>query len=110
MRRIASRYYLPVLITENGLGEYDTLLPDNEVHDDYRIDYLRKHISAVQDAITDGVEVFDYCTWSFTDLLSWLNEYRKRYGFVYVDRNETDTKELRRFKKTAFIGIKKLLK
>lgn len=109
LRRIANRYYLPVLINENGLGEYDTLLPDNEVHDDYRIDYLRKHISAVQDAITDGVEVLGYCTWSFTDLLSWLNGYQKRYGFVYVDRNETDTKELRRFKKDSFYWYQKVI-
>lgn len=108
MRRISSRYDLPVLITENGLGEYDKLEGD-EIHDEYRIDYIRKHIEAIQDAITDGVEVLGYCTWSFTDLLSWLNGYQKRYGFVYVDRDETDVKELKRYKKDSFYWYKKVI-
>lgn len=109
LRRITSRYRLPVFITENGLGEFDKLEPGDIIHDDYRIDYLRRHISAIQDAITDGVEVIGYCSWSFTDLLSWLNGYQKRYGFVYVDRDETDAKELRRIKKKSFDWYKQVI-
>ncbi len=109
LRRIASRYRLPVFITENGLGEFDKLEDGDVIHDDYRIDYLRRHISAIQDAITDGVEVIGYCSWSFTDLLSWLNGYQKRYGFVYVDRDETDAKELRRIKKDSFYWYKQVI-
>ena len=86
LRRLASRYQVPILITENGLGEYDTLTEDKQIHDTYRIDYLRSHIQEIQEAITDGVSVIGYCTWSYTDLLSWLNGYQKRYGFVYVDQ------------------------
>lgn len=101
LRYIYSRYNLPVLITENGLGEFDEL-EDNTVIDDYRIQYLNDHLLAIQEALTDGVEVLGYCTWSFTDLLSWLNGYQKRYGFVYVDRDETDEKDLKRYKKKSF--------
>lgn len=108
LRRIESRYQLPVLITENGLGEFDTL-EDGKVHDAYRIDYLREHIIAIQDAISDGVDVLGYCTWSFTDLLSWLNGYQKRYGFVYVDRDETSEKELKRYPKDSYYWYKEVI-
>lgn len=109
MRRMTSRYRLPILITENGLGEYDRLETDLTVQDDYRIDFIRDHILAIQAAITDGVEVLGYCTWSYTDLLSWLNGYQKRYGFIYVDRNETDAKELKRYKKNSYYWYKKVM-
>lgn len=109
LRRIQSRYGLPILITENGLGEYDTLEDDNQIHDDYRIKYLNDHVVAIQEAITDGVDVLGYCTWSFTDLLSWLNGYQKRYGFVYIDRDEDDEKELARYKKDSFYWYKQLI-
>lgn len=109
MRRMTSRYDLPILITENGLGEYDKLEEDGRVHDEYRIDYLRKHVAAIQDALTDGVEVMGYCTWSYTDLLSWLNGYQKRYGFVYVDRDEADEKDLERIKKDSYFWYKNVI-
>ena len=102
LRRLESRYRLPILITENGLGEYDQLTDDGKIHDDYRIDYLQKHVDAIQSAITDGVTVLGYCTWSYTDLLSWLNGYQKRYGFVYVDQDETQAGSLKRYKKDSY--------
>ena len=109
LRRITSRYRLPVLISENGLGEFDKLEENNVINDDYRIDYLKQHITACQEAITDGVELLGYCTWSFTDLLSWLNGYQKRYGFVYVNREELDEKDLARYKKKSFYWYKKVI-
>lgn len=109
LRRISSRYDLPVLITENGLGDFDTL-EDGEIHDAPRIDYLKTHCVAVQEAISDGVEVIGYCTWSFTDLLSWLNGYQKRYGFVFIDRDETDEKNLTRYKKDSFYWYQEVIK
>ena len=79
------------------------LLEDKErIRDDYRIAYLKSHITACQQAISDGVVLLGYCAWSFTDLLSWLNGYQKRYGFVYVDRDEQDAKALRRIRKDSF--------
>ncbi|MFC4697283.1 glycoside hydrolase family 1 protein [Enterococcus aquimarinus] len=102
LRRLTSRYNLPILITENGLGEFDQLEENDVVNDSHRIDYLSAHVLACKEAVTDGVDLLGYCTWSFTDLLSWLNGYQKRYGFVYVDREENDEKELRRIKKNSF--------
>lgn len=110
MRRLTSRYGLPILISENGLGEFDKLESGDEVNDDYRIDYIKSHIKACNEAITDGVDLLGYCTWSFTDLLSWLNGYQKRYGFVYVDRDENDEKSLRRIKKKSFHWYKEVIK
>ncbi len=110
LRRIDSRYDLPLLITENGLGEFDVLEDDGSIHDVYRIDYLRQHIHAVQEAITDGVKVLGYCTWSFTDLLSWLNGYKKRYGFVYVDRDDHRLNSLKRFKKDSYYWYQNVIK
>ncbi|SEO18019.1 6-phospho-beta-glucosidase [Amphibacillus marinus] len=110
LRRIANRYQLPVLITENGLGAFDTLEDGDIVNDDYRIDFLESHVQAIQEAISDGVEVIGYCTWSFTDLLSWLNGYQKRYGFVYVNRDEDGPKDLRRIKKKSFYWYQEVIK
>lgn len=96
------RYHLPIIITENGLGVPDELTDDDQVHDDYRIDYLRQHIEACALAIEDGVEMLGYSPWSFMDLLSSHQGFRKRYGFVYIDRDDFDVKVLRRIKKDSF--------
>ena len=109
MRRITNRYNLPILISENGLGEYDKLEEGNIINDDYRIDYLRAHIKACQEAITDGVELLAYCTWSYTDLFSWLNGYQKRYGFVYVNVDEDGDKDLARYKKKSYYWYKEVI-
>lgn len=108
LRRMNSRYRLPILITENGLGEYDKL-EDGQIHDSYRIDYLEQHVKAIQEAISDGVEVIGYHTWSYTDLLSWLNGYQKRYGFVYVDQDETMTGTLQRIPKDSYYWYQKVI-
>lgn len=110
LRRLTRKYNLPILITENGLGEFDKLEEDDTVNDAHRIDYLSAHIKACKEAITDGVDLLGYCTWSFTDLLSWLNGYQKRYGFVYVDRDENDQKDLRRIKKNSFYWYKNVIR
>ena len=101
LRRMFDRYELPIIVTENGIGTLD-VLEDGQIHDRERIEYLRAHLLEMKKAITDGVDVIGYCAWSFTDLLSWLNGYRKRYGFVYVDRDEQDGGSLDRYKKDSF--------
>ncbi|MGL5365126.1 MAG: glycoside hydrolase family 1 protein, partial [Plesiomonas shigelloides] len=109
LRRLASRYHLPMMITENGLGEFDKLEAGDQIHDDYRIDYLRSHLVACQQAMQDGVQLLGYCAWSFTDILSWLNGYQKRYGFVYVDRDEQSPRTLRRIRKDSFFWYQKVI-
>lgn len=109
LRKVYARYDLPIFITENGLGAIDELTEERTIEDDYRIDYLKEHILEMQKAITDGVPIIGYCAWSFTDLLSWLNGYKKRYGFVYVDRDNEDEKELERIPKKSFYWYKDLI-
>ena len=88
---------IPIYITENGLGAVDPII-DGEVVDDPRIDFLRMHIDALENAIALGADVRGYYPWSFIDLLSWLNGYKKQYGFVYVDHQ----KNLARQRKKSF--------
>jgi len=109
VREIYSRYRLPLIVTENGLGAYDTLTEDGKVHDPYRIEYLRKHIEQVQLAITDGVEMMGYCPWSAIDLISTHEGAVKRYGFIYVDREEFDLKSLDRYRKDSFFWYKDVI-
>ncbi|MNJ68202.1 Aryl-phospho-beta-D-glucosidase BglC [compost metagenome] len=80
------------------------------MHDDYRIDYLKNHVAACNDAISDGVELFGYCAWSVMDLLSSRQGFAKRYGFIYVDRDDFDVKELRRIKKDSFYWYQEVIK
>jgi 6-phospho-beta-glucosidase len=110
LRRLASRYRLPVLITENGLGAFDVLEENDTVNDEYRIAYLRSHLDQCRHAISDGVDLLGYCVWSFTDVLSWLNGYQKRYGLVYVNRDETDQRDLRRVRKRSFYWYRDVIK
>jgi 6-phospho-beta-glucosidase len=110
LRRVTSRYRLPILITENGLGEFDVLDSDDTVNDEHRIAYLRSHVEQCKTAITDGVDLIGYCVWSFTDVLSWLNGYQKRYGLVYVNRDETDPRDSRRVRKRSFHWYRDLIR
>lgn len=109
-RTITSRYDLPIVISENGLGAFDKKTEDNKIHDDYRIAYLKAHIEELKEAINEGSEVIAYCTWSITDLLSWLNGYQKRYGFIYVDREEEEGASMNRYKKDSYYWYENVIK
>lgn len=100
--QLYDRYRLPLLITENGLGQEDTLNAAGEIEDDYRIAYLAAHIEQMRLAIDDGVEFIGYCPWSALDLISTHEGFRKRYGFIYVQRDDFDLKDLARLKKASF--------
>ena len=104
-----SRYRLPLLVTENGLGAYDTLTEDGKVHDDYRIEYLRQHINQIHLAISDGVDMLGYNPWSAIDLISTHEGIRKRYGFIYVDRTDEEIGSLKRYRKDSFFWYKKVI-
>ncbi|MGI5347597.1 GH1 family beta-glucosidase [Streptomyces sp. CA-250714] len=75
----------PLLITENGSAEADTVSPDGRVHDTDRIDYLRDHLTAVADAIRAGVDVRGYYVWSLLDNFEWARGYGRRFGLIRVD-------------------------
>lgn len=108
LRKVYERYHLPVLITENGIGAPD-MLEDGQVHDDYRIDFIRQHLKALRLAITDGVEVIGYCPWAALDVVSTHQGYKKRYGFIYVDRHNDGSGTLARTPKKSFHWYKKVI-
>lgn len=108
LRAVWNKYRLPIMISENGLGQGDSLI-NGEVDDQYRIDYLQKHIEQMQLAMTDGVQVFSYCPWAAMDLISTHQGYGKRYGFIYIDRDEFNLKELARIPKKSFWWYKDVI-
>lgn len=108
------RYQKPLFIVENGLGAFDQLIQgaDGEmtVEDDYRIAYLRDHIRQMEEAVMDGVDLMGYTTWGCIDLVSASTaELRKRYGFIYVDRNDDGSGTMKRYKKKSFYWYKHVI-
>lgn len=110
LNSLYDRYQKPLFIVENGLGAKDELV-DDTVEDDYRIDYLRKHIQAMKDAIDiDGVDLIGYTAWGCIDLISAsTGEMSKRYGMIYVDRDDLGHGTLKRYKKKSFEWYKKVI-
>lgn len=97
------RYRIPLMIVENGLGAADQPEAGGCVHDVYRIEYLRQHILQMGKAVQDGVELMGYTPWGCIDLISAsTGEMAKRYGFIYVDKQDDGTGSLRRSKKDSF--------
>lgn len=108
---IYDRYQKPIFIVENGLGAYDKVDDKGYVEDDYRIDYLREHIKNMKDAVEiDGVDLIGYTTWGPIDLVSaGTGEMSKRYGFIYVDRDDFGNGTLKRSRKKSFYWYKKVI-
>ncbi|WP_151737757.1 glycoside hydrolase family 1 protein [Paenibacillus tengchongensis] len=103
LKEMYDRYRVPLFIVENGLGAKDTLEADGTVNDDYRIDYFRKHLTQVKEAIMDGVEVMGYTSWGAIDIISAsTSEMSKRYGVIYVDQDDHGKGTLNRFRKKSF--------
>jgi 6-phospho-beta-glucosidase len=110
LNEIYDRYHIPLMIVENGLGARDTLESDGTINDDYRIDYLRKHIIQMKEAVEDGVDLMGYTPWGCIDLVSAsTGEMAKRYGFIYVDKYDDGTGDLKRLKKKSFEWYKKVI-
>lgn len=111
LNTLYDRYHKPLWIVENGIGWNDVKESDGSVHDDYRIDYLRQNIKSMDDAINiDGVDLMGYTMWGCIDLVSaGTGEMRKRYGFVYVDRDDAGEGTLERTRKDSFFWYKKVI-
>lgn len=110
LRRLYDRYHLPLLISENGLGANDVVSEDGAIHDSYRIEYLQQHFYQARLALQDGVDLIGYCPWAFMDVVSTHQGYKKRYGFVYIDREEKDLKHCERIKKDSFYWYHDVIK
>lgn len=106
LKDMYARYRLPIFITENGIGVREELDENQTVEDQYRIDYLREHIEQMKLAMKEGVDVIGYLSWGSTDILSSQGEMKKRYGFVFVNRDETNLRDLNRYKKKSFDWFK----
>ncbi|MDZ7280237.1 6-phospho-beta-glucosidase [Pantoea eucrina] len=110
MNMMYDRYQKPLFLVENGLGARDEVDANGEIHDDYRISYLQQHIRAMGDAIADGIPVIGYTTWGCIDLVAAsTGEMSKRYGFVYVDRDDKGNGTLERIRKKSFWWYKKVI-
>lgn len=106
LNQFYDRYQKPLFIVENGLGARDELIEKDgvlTVEDDYRIEYMREHLLQVEEAIEDGVEVLGYTSWGCIDLVSASTaQMSKRYGFIYVDRNDDGSGTMARYRKKSF--------
>ena len=111
LNQLYDRYQKPLFIVENGLGAVDTPDEKGEIQDTYRIAYLREHIKALRDAVElDGVDLMGYTSWGCIDLVSAsTGEMRKRYGYIYVDKDDEGNGTLRRSKKASFEWYKKVI-
>lgn len=102
LNQLYDRYQLPLFIVENGMGFKD-VLEDGKIHDDYRINFFQAHLLQVYEALQDGVKVLGYTSWAPIDLVSNSEcQMEKRYGFIYVDRNDQGEGSLKRYKKDSF--------
>jgi len=111
MNAMYDRYQKPLFIVENGLGAKDVMTENGEVIDDYRIEYLKAHIQSFMDAVElDGIELWGYTPWGCIDLVSaGTGEMSKRYGFIYVDRDDAGNGTLNRSKKKSFDWYKNVI-
>lgn len=103
LNELWDRYQKPLFIVENGLGAKDKPDVNGHIEDGYRIEYLNDHLVQVSEAIEDGVEVMGYTSWGPIDLVSASKaELSKRYGFIYVDRDDNGKGTLARRRKKSF--------
>ena len=105
------RYGLPLFIVENGLGAYDKVEKDGTIRDSYRINYLRDHILQMKLAVDeDGVDLIGYTPWGCIDLVSAsTGQMSKRYGFIYVDKNDDGTGTMKRSKQDSLEWFKNVI-
>ncbi|MDD8049195.1 MAG: glycoside hydrolase family 1 protein [Thomasclavelia sp.] len=108
LRDIYAKYRLPVMVVENGFGMRDKLV-NNTVEDNERINYMRDHIDQISQAIDEGVDCRGYLMWGPIDILSSQGEMGKRYGTIYVNRDDKDLKDMKRYKKKSFNWYKKVI-
>ncbi|MDY6442096.1 family 1 glycosylhydrolase [Enterococcus avium] len=113
LNKLYDRYGKKLFIVENGIGANDKIVEENgvnHIHDPYRINYVRDHILAMKGAIEDGVDIIGYTYWGPFDIVSaGTGEMKKRYGFVYVDKDNEGHGSLNRIKKDSFYWIKKVI-
>ena len=107
---LTDRYHKPLFIVENGLGAIDEVTEDGKIHDEERMEYLKKHVIMMNEAIEDGADIIGYTWWGPIDIVSaGTGEMRKRYGFVYVDKDNNGNGTLKRIKKDSYNYYKQII-
>ena len=110
LEEVYDRYQVPLMIVENGLGAVDERAADGAFHDSYRIEYIRDHIKKMAEAIHDGVDLMGYTEWGCIDLVSAsTGEMKKRYGFIYVDKDNDGNGDLHRERKDSFDWYRRVI-
>ena len=111
LNELYGRYNIPLMVVENGLGAFDKIEEDGSINDDYRIEYLKDHIIQMKEAVKDGVDLIGYTPWGCIDLVSAsTGEMEKRYGFIYVDKDNSGKGTLDRKRKKSFEWYKNVIK
>lgn len=111
LNELYDRYQIPLFVVENGLGQIDELDENGNIHDDYRIQYIADHVKAMKEAIKDGVEIMGYTYWGPIDIVSaGTGEMKKRYGFIYVDRDNEGHGTMERRRKDSFYWYAQVIK
>ena len=110
LNEVYGRYRIPIMVVENGLGANDVVEPDGSIHDNYRIEYLRQHVAQMAEAIKDGVDLIGYTPWGCIDLVSGsTGEMKKRYGFIYVDKDNDGNGTMKRIRKDSFYWYQRVI-
>ena len=110
LNEVWDRYQLPIMVVENGFGAIDERGEDGKFHDDYRIAYFRSHIEAMDEALNDGVNLIAYTTWGCIDIVSaGTGEMKKRYGYIYVDKDNDGNGDLHREPKDSYFWYAKVI-
>lgn len=110
LNKLYDRYGIPLMIVENGFGASDVVQEDGQIHDTDRIDYLRAHIAEMEKAVREGVPLIGYLLWAPIDIISSsTGEMKKRYGLIYVDKQDDGSGTLARMKKDSFYWYQKVI-
>lgn len=111
LNTLYDRYQKPLFVVENGIGAVDKVEEDGSIHDPYRVDYMRKHIESMLKAVNeDGIPLLGYTMWGPIDIVSAsTGEMKKRYGFIYVDKDNDGNGTMKRMKKDSFYWYKKVI-
>ena len=85
IRFMYKRYGLPIIVTENGYSDNDSVCLDGKVHDPQRTDFIYRYLGGVKRAISEGIPVIGYQYWSLMDNFEWAEGYSPRFGLIYID-------------------------